>query len=104
MKAELQKLPDEYLMVIHQAKRNLIDFQIATNPKYAPNWHHELLAKELEHIEAVGDRDYKILLVFEPPRHGKSQQISIDFPAWYLGKNPTKEVITASYSADLAQE
>ena len=29
---------------------------------------------------------------------------SIDFPAWYLGRNPEKEIITASYSADLAQD
>ena len=91
-------------MVIQRARQNLIDFEIATNPKYEPNWHHERIAKELEHIEMFGDRDYKILLVFEPPRHGKSQQVSIDFPAWYLGRNPGKEIITASYSGDLAQD
>lgn len=81
-----------------------MDFQIATNPKYEPNWHHDSIGKELEKVEAFGDRDYKILLVFVPPRHGKSQQCSIDFPSWYLGRNPTKEVITASYSAELAQD
>jgi len=53
-------------------------------------------------VEAFGDRDYKILLLSVPPRHGKSQQATIDFPAWYLGRNPDKEVITASYSAELA--
>lgn len=79
-----------------------MDFQIATNPKYDPNWHHDVIAKELEHIEAFGDRDYKILLIDEPPRHGKSQQISIDFPAWFLGRNPDQEIITSSYSGDLA--
>lgn len=77
---------------------------IATNPKYEPNWHHELIAHELEHIEKVGDRDYKVLLVSCPPRHGKSELCSIGFPAWYLGKNPEKEIITVSYSADLAQD
>lgn len=91
-------------MVIQQARKNLIDFEIATSPKYDPNWHHERIAKELEHVEAFGDRDYKILLIDEPPRHGKSQQISIDFPAWYLGRNPDREVITASYSFELAED
>lgn len=91
-------------MAVQQAKHNLIDFEIATNRTYEPNWHHELIAKELEHIEAFGDRDYKILLVAVPPRHGKSQQCSIDFPAYFLGRNPEKEIIIASYSADLAQE
>lgn len=96
-------MQDAYSTVIHQSRHNLIDFEIATNPNYDPNWHHEIIAKELEHIEAFGDRDYKILILSVPPRHGKSQQASIDFPAWYLGRNPEKEVIIASYSADLAQ-
>lgn len=58
-------------MVTHQARNNLIDFQIATNNKYEPNWHHEAIAKELEHIEKYGDRDFKILILTVPPRHGK---------------------------------
>lgn len=58
-------------MAIQRAKHNLVDFEIATNRNYEPNWHHEIIAKELEHIEAFGDRDYKILLVDVPPRHGK---------------------------------
>lgn len=91
-------------MAVQQARSHLVDFEIATNRLYEPNWHHEIIGQELEHIEAVGDRDYKILIVTVPPRHGKSEQCSIDFPAWYLGRNPTKEIITASYSADLAQD
>lgn len=91
-------------MAIQQARNNLIDFEIATNPNYIPNWHQKLLARELEHIEAFGDRDYKVLIAVQPPRHGKSQMISIDFPAWYLGRNPDKEIITASYSGELAQD
>lgn len=91
-------------MVIQQARKNLIDFQIATNYKYEPNWHHEVIANELEQLEANGDRDIKVLLVFVPPRHGKSELCSIGFPAWYLGRNPDKEIITVSYSSELAQD
>ena len=91
-------------MIVTQSRNNLIDFEIATNPDYIPNWHHEAISKELEHIEKYGDRDYKILIVTVPPRAGKSQMCSIDFPTWYLGRNPKNEIITASYSADLAQE
>lgn len=43
-------------------------------------------------------------MLFVPPRHGKSELGSIMFPAWYLGKHPEKEIITSSYSADLAQD
>jgi len=35
------------------------------------------------------------------PTHN-SQLATINFPAWYLGRNPENEVITASYSGDLA--
>lgn len=99
-----RELPDGYKLVIQRARENLIDFSIATNQQYEPNWHHELISQELEKIEQVGDRDYKVLLVFVPPRHGKSELCSIGFPAWYLGRNPTKEIITVSYSAELAQD
>lgn len=46
----------------------------------------------------------KRLMLFVPPRHGKSELGSIMFPAWYLGKHPEKEIITSSYSAELAQD
>lgn len=90
------------MLVVNQARQYLVDFEIATNPKYEPNWHHERIAEELEHIAQHGDRDYKILILSVPPRHGKSRQATIDFPAWLLGNRPEVEVITASYSADLA--
>lgn len=91
-------------MVINRAREHLIDFAIAVEPKYRPNWHHEEIAKELENIEQNGDRDYKVLLIIQPPRHGKSELCSILFPAWYLGRNGDKEVITVSYSGELAQD
>ena len=37
-----------------------------------------------------------------PPRHGKSQLVSIFFPAWYLGRNPDKKVMMVSHTTDLA--
>jgi len=68
---------------------------------YAPNWHHELIAKKLED---VASGKCKRLMLFMPPRHGKTELATIKFPAWYLGKNPYKEVMCCSYSADLAEE
>jgi len=42
------------------------------------------------------------LMVFMPPRHGKSELISKYFPAWVLGNWPEKRVILTSYEADFA--
>ena len=43
-------------------------------------------------------------MVFMPPRHGKSEVVSKKFPAWFLGRNPDKEIIISSYAADLAYD
>lgn len=42
------------------------------------------------------------LMVFMPPRHGKSEFISRYFPAWYLGTFPDSRVMLASYEASFA--
>ena len=88
-----------------RAREHLIDFEILTNPKYKPNWHHEEIAKVLETIEdgSFQASGKKILILEVPPRHGKSQQATIDFPSWYIGKHPDDEVITSSYNSELAQ-
>ena len=43
-------------------------------------------------------------MIFMPPRHGKSELASRRFPSWYLGKNPNKQIIAASYNSDLASD
>lgn len=66
---------------------------------YEVNWHHDAIADALERVEKG---EITRLIIEMPPRHGKSQLASIYFPAWYLGRNPENEIITASYSGDLA--
>jgi len=55
-----------------------------------------------EKLEAVERGEIKKLMFFLPPRHGKSELASNRFPAWYLGRNPSKRVIHSSYSATLS--
>ena len=88
-------------MMEAQARNSLAVFSVLTNPKYAINWHHRAI---MEKLEAVERGEIKRLILTMPPRHGKSQLASINFPAWYLGKNPDKEIIIASYNSDLAQD
>jgi predicted phage terminase large subunit-like protein len=62
---------------------------------------HEQIIKQLERIESGAiDR----LMIFVPPRHGKSLISSELFPAWYLGKHPDRSVIAASYGQELASD
>lgn len=44
----------------------------------------------------------KRLMIFMPPRHGKSETISRKFPSWFLGRNPDKNIIISSYAHQLA--
>lgn len=80
----------------------MLDFVIYTKPDYQVNWHHAALATALDKFVA-GNPKYKRLMVFMPPRHGKSQQVSRHLPAYILGRNPDAQIIACSYSADLAQ-
>jgi predicted phage terminase large subunit-like protein len=55
-------------------------------------------------VQEVFERRSPRLIVCMPPRHGKSLIVSKDWPAWFLGHHPDKEVIVASYAAELAED
>lgn len=82
-----------------RARASLIDYSRYTNPVYRPAPHHELIAEKLEAVERG---ECKRLMVFMPPRHGKSELGSRRFPAWFMGRNPERSIIAASYNSELA--
>jgi len=84
-----------------KARRSLLSFTEYTLPQYQRAAHHELIAEKLEAVER-GEIDR--LMIFMPPRHGKSELASKRFPAWCLGKNPKRQIIAASYNSDLAND
>jgi predicted phage terminase large subunit-like protein len=63
-----------------------------------------LHAKIAEHLEAVERGEITRLLLNVPPRHGKTLLVGINFPAWFLGRNPEREVIYSSYSGERAED
>ena len=81
------------------ARKSLLAFTEYTNPVYIAAEHHKQICEKLEAVER-GEIDR--LMVFMPPRHGKSELASRRFPAWYLGRNPNKSIIAASYNSELA--
>lgn len=83
------------------ARSSLLAFTEYTNEQYQRAAHHELIAKKLEAVER-GEIDR--LMIFMPPRHGKSELASKRFPAWCLGRNPKRQIIAASYNSDLAND
>jgi predicted phage terminase large subunit-like protein len=65
------------------------------------NWHLEMMAARLE---AVRRGEIKRLAIALPPRHLNSHMASIAFPAFVLGHDPTRQIICASDSQDLADK
>lgn len=83
------------------AGQDLIAFTLLTKRDYVAAPHHELISSYMQQVES-GEIDR--LMIFIPPRHGKSEIVSRRFPAWYLGRNPNKQIIAASYNSDLASD
>lgn len=79
----------------------LIGFTKLLNPHYAVAPHNSLVAEKLEAVERG---DITRLMIFMPPRHGKSHLASENFPAWFLGRNPAKQIIYATYSEERAKD
>ena len=82
------------------ARSNLFDFTCYTYPGYAGNWHHRLICSYLDLFVAG---EIKRLMIFAPPRSGKSELVSRRLPAFILGHDPDAWIIAASYGADLAR-
>jgi predicted phage terminase large subunit-like protein len=70
-------------------------------PRFECEPHHARLIRELEAVERG---ECLRLIVTFPPRHGKSLICSEHFPAWYLGRNPQKYIIAATYAQELADD
>lgn len=96
---ELEQLKRE--LAARTARQSLLAFTEYTNPLYRRARHHELIAEKLEAVER-GEIDR--LMIFMPPRHGKSELASKRFPAWCLGRDPMRQIIAASYNSDLAND
>lgn len=94
------------------AYNDLIEFCRLMQPDYKVGKHHRILANLLmeieqgkeytEHGTPVEGTGKDRICVNIPPRHGKSQLVSLYFPAWFLGRNPDKKVMMVSHTTDLA--
>lgn len=88
---------------VEQATQGLMPFTLYTNPKYETGWFNQLLCAEMDQfLLDVEAGKMPCLMIFAPPRSGKSEIASRRFPAYTLGQHPDWHIISCSYSADLA--
>jgi predicted phage terminase large subunit-like protein len=66
------------------------------------DWDAKHLKHVIEKLQLVTEGKIKRLMIFMPPRHGKSELVTIRYTAWRLMKDPKLKVILASYAQALA--
>ncbi len=83
-------------------RRSYIDYCIRSHRgHWRPARHLRLICDSLQ---AVAEGKLHRLMIFLPPRHGKSMTVTATFPSYILGRFPDQRVIVSSYSSDLAHD
>lgn len=69
--------------------------------QFSSNWHLDLMA---DRLTKVYEGTIRRLIITVPPRSLKSICASVAFPAWVLGRDPSRRIICASYGQELANK
>ena len=69
-------------------------------PQWTWDWKHQIYL--YGKLQAVTDGTCKRLMIFLPPRHGKTECVTVRYPAYRLEANPKLAVILGSYNQNLA--
>ena len=80
----------EKLTLEQRIHRFFVSYIALQYPDYRFSPHNQIIASRLQELEAG---DIRRLMIFMPPRHGKTMQVSEYFPAWYLGSSNTRATL-----------
>jgi predicted phage terminase large subunit-like protein len=85
------------LSIFTQRAFNTVD----PGTEYLHNWHIDCIS---EYLTACSNREIKRLIINIPPRSLKSISVTVAWPAWLLGLNPSERILAASYSQQLSSK
>jgi len=72
-------------------------------PGWTWNWKYQTVIQK--HLKNLTDgKGKKNLMLFLPPRHGKSEMVTVRYPVWRLECNPETRVIVGAYNQTLAEK
>lgn len=83
------------------ARKNLLQFTEYTTQRWTPSKIHRAICEQLDRVIR---KEVDRLMLLCPPQHGKSRITSERFPAYVLGQDPTRDVVSASATAQLAEK
>ena len=84
--------------------------QIPAFPDWLPQvtptftWDWPYLRHIQQHLDSVTSGACKRLMLFIPPRHGKSEMVTVRYPVWRMARNPELRVIIGAYNQILANK
>lgn len=85
--------------IIQKAREDLLFYVGLLDKDYVPDRVHDYVAGVLQEVfEGKKTR----VIVNMPPRHGKTRLVAEEFGAWVLGKDPTANIVIASYGQALS--
>lgn len=80
--------------------QNLTAWLPETTPAYTWDWPHLVCIRAA--LDAVTRGECTRLMLFVPPRHGKSMLTTVHYPAWRLEADSRTRVMIGCYTAELA--
>jgi len=110
--SQMISVQQEYLQFLTPQDRVEIDRLLAgmvdpfptwlgqVTPAYHWDWAH--LALTRQYLDKVTRGEIDRLMIFEPPRHGKSEMVTVRYPVWRMERHPEMRVIIGAYSQTLA--
>ncbi len=72
------------------------------SPQWQWDWPHLVYIRG--QLERVTSGEIDRLMIFVPPRHGKSEMVTIRYPVWRLEREPGLRVIVGAYNQVLANK
>ncbi len=76
------------------------DWINGTAPGWIWNWKHQVYL--YDKLDMITNGETKRLMIFMPPRHSKSETVTIRYTGWRILRDPKQNVIIGSYNQRLA--
>jgi predicted phage terminase large subunit-like protein len=84
------------------SKLTFLQYLETISPKMSWRWKH--LAYIQRHLKHLENNTYNRLMIFCPPRHGKTEMTTLHFPSYLLEKNPATRIMVAAYGQILTNK
>lgn len=84
-----------------QQRRDFSLWLKSVSPTWSWDWAHLQFIRDK--LDLVTSGECKRLALFVPPRHGKSEQVTVRYPVWRLESTPTLKIIIGAYNQTLAE-